>query len=91
MKRITNVMLTDKMRNERIRKMCKAERVGKRRRGRPRIGWLKGIGNILKGGLTSTRCKKACMRARMIFEEAKDVREDKVPLCLSRERHGVIA
>jgi hypothetical protein len=47
----------------------KAERVSEKRRGRPRIGWMKGIENILKDVVRSTRYRRACMRV----EEARDV------------------
>jgi hypothetical protein len=50
--------------------------MGERRRGRPRMGWVEGIENILKEGVRSTKCRTAYMRACMKVEEAKDVCRD---------------
>jgi hypothetical protein len=67
------------MNEERMTKILyREERMGERRRGRPRMGWMEGIENILKEGVRSTKCRKACMRACMRVEEAKDVCRDKV-------------
>jgi hypothetical protein len=65
----------ERMNVERMTKIiCKVERMGERRRGRPRMGWVEGIENILKEGVRSTKCRRACMRV----EEAKDVCRDRV-------------
>jgi hypothetical protein len=56
----------------------RAERMGERRRGRLRMGWVEGIENILKEGVKSTKCRRACMRACIEVEEAKDVYRDRV-------------
>jgi hypothetical protein len=56
----------------------RAKRMGKRRRGRPRMGWVEGIENILKEGVRSTKYRRACMRACMRVEEVKDVCRDRV-------------
>jgi hypothetical protein len=47
----------------------KEERVGKKRRCRPLIGWMEGIENILKVGVRSTRCRRACIKV----EKVKDI------------------
>jgi hypothetical protein len=51
--------------------------MGERRRGRPRMEWVEGIENILKG-VRSTKCRRACMRVWMRVEEVKDVCRDRV-------------
>jgi hypothetical protein len=51
-----------------------AQKVGERRRIRPRTGWMERIKNVLKEGVRSTRCR----RARMRVEEAKGVCKDRV-------------
>jgi hypothetical protein len=112
LRRISNVRLTNRTRNERVREMCglkrsivermkvnklrwfghmermndermtkiiyREERMGERRQGRPRMGWVEGIENILKEGVGSTKCRRACMRACMRNEEAKDVCRNRV-------------
>jgi hypothetical protein len=68
-----------RMNNERMTKIIyRTERMGERRRGRPRMGWVEGIENILKEGVRSTKCRRACIRACMRVEEAKDVCRDRV-------------
>jgi hypothetical protein len=67
------------MSEERLTKIIyKAERMGERRRGKLRIGWLERIKNILKEGVRSTKCRKTWMRARMRVVEAIDVCRDRV-------------
>jgi hypothetical protein len=56
----------------------KAEKMGEIRRGRPQIGWIEGIENILKEGVRNTRCRITCMRASMRVKEAKDMCRDRV-------------
>jgi hypothetical protein len=48
--------------------------MSERRRSRPRMRWVEGIENILKEGMRSTKCRRACMRV----EEAKDVCRDRL-------------
>jgi hypothetical protein len=65
----------ERMSEERLTKIVyKAERMGERRCSRPRIGWMERIENILREGLRSTKCRRACMRV----EEAKDVCRDRM-------------
>jgi hypothetical protein len=65
---------TERMNGERVTKIIyRAERMGERRRGKPRMGWVAGIENILKEGVRCTKCRRACMKACMRVEEAKNV------------------
>jgi hypothetical protein len=44
------------------------------------MGWVERIENILKEGMRSTKCRRACKRACMRVEKAKDVCRDRVKL-----------
>jgi hypothetical protein len=68
----------ERMNDERMTKIIyRAERMGERSRGRPRMGWVEGIESILKEGVRNTKCRRACMGACMRVEEAKDVCRDR--------------
>jgi hypothetical protein len=65
----------ERMNDERMNKIIyRTERMGETRRGRPRMGWVEGIENILKEGGRSTRCRRTCtfMRTSVRVEEAND-------------------
>jgi hypothetical protein len=69
----------ERMSEEKMTKIIyKAERMNEKRRGRPRIGWMEGIENILKDGVRSTKCRRTCMRASMRVVEARDVCKDRM-------------
>jgi hypothetical protein len=81
----------ERMNDERMTKIIyRAERKGERRRGTPRIGWMEGIENILKEGVRSTKCRRACKRGgEGCVQRQSEVAQ--YPLCLPREGHGVMA
>jgi hypothetical protein len=67
------------MNDKRMTKIVyRAERIGEKRRGRPRIGWMEEIENILKERVRNTKSRRACMRACMRVEEANDLCRNRV-------------
>jgi hypothetical protein len=63
--------LMERMSEERLTKIIyNAEKMGEKRRGRPRIGRIEGV--------KSKRWRRPCMRASIRVEEAKDLCKDRV-------------
>ena len=69
----------ERMKDERLTKrIYMASKRGERRRGRPRLTWIKHIDQILKeGNVLSTRNRWRCMRTCASFEEAREVCKDR--------------
>ena len=69
----------ERMSDERLTKrIYGASKSGARRRGRPRLTWIKHIEQILKDGhVLSTRNRRRCMRTCMSVEEAREVCKDR--------------